>query len=113
MDREKVMLAIGMGKPSEYPEFDAPEGLDLTDVPEGQETEVVAKIRKKPDGRLCLVSVNGVSLKEEEPEEENLDEEMDEETDADSYGDNNADSSGPDYSTSGGIGNAARAAGLM
>lgn len=102
MDKEKMLLALKVGG-SEYPEFDAPEGLDVADLEEGEEMEVVAKIRKKPDGRLCLISVNGVSLGEKEETEEE---------EADSYTDDDAAASEGDYATEG-IGARARSAGLI
>jgi hypothetical protein len=46
----------------EYPEFDIPEGLDLSDMEDGDEKEVLAVVRKKSDGTACVVSVDGVNL---------------------------------------------------
>lgn len=48
-------------EPSEYPEFDVPEGLDLSDMKVGDEKEVLAVIRKTEDG-ACVVSVEGIDL---------------------------------------------------
>lgn len=60
---------------ADYPEFELPEGLDVTDLEEGEEMEVLAKIRKEKDGKACLVELEGFSLKETEEVEEDEDEE--------------------------------------
>ena len=71
--KKDMLLAIGVGKPSsEYPEFPIPEGMDLADLKEGDEKEVVAKVKKKGDS-LCLVSVDGVALGKDEEETESED----------------------------------------
>lgn len=46
---------------TEYPDFQVPEGLDLSDMKSGDEKEVLATIRKTDDGAE-LVSVEGVDL---------------------------------------------------
>jgi hypothetical protein len=46
---------------TEYPEFDVPEGLDLSDMEAGDEKEVLAVIRKTETG-ACIVSVEGIDL---------------------------------------------------
>lgn len=46
---------------TQYPEFDVPEGLDLSDMKTGDEKEVLATIRKTDSG-ACLVKVDGVDL---------------------------------------------------
>ena len=52
-----------MAKPKRI-EFDAPEGFVL---PEGKavgdDVELMATVRMKPDGRLCLVEIDGVRMK--------------------------------------------------
>ncbi len=41
-------------------EFDAPEGFSLPEGKQvGDDIEVMATIRVKPDGRLCLVEIDG------------------------------------------------------
>lgn len=114
MDR-KMLLAIGMGKPenegSEYPEFDLPDGVDLTDLEDGEEKEVVAVVRKKGDGRACVVSINGISLGEpEEMDEEEVPEYGDEEPDATSSAGEGQSST---LSAQSGLGERARTRGLM
>jgi hypothetical protein len=77
-DKKAMMLAIGIGKPSDV-SFDVPEGIDLSDIKDGQEKEVVAVIRKEEGGaRAILVSINGIALAEESPEEEVIEEEVEE-----------------------------------
>ena len=79
MDEKKAMIAIAIPEKQPFPEFPIPEGLDVVDLEDGDEKEVVAKIKKSGD-MLMLVSVNGVSLDEEEGEEEDdMAEEEDEE----------------------------------
>lgn len=75
-DKKAMMLAIGIGKPSEV-EFDVPEGVNLSDIKDGQEKEVVAVVRKE-GGKAVLVSINGIALGEESPEEEVIEEETEE-----------------------------------
>jgi len=79
MDEKKAMLAIAIPAKQSSPEFPIPEGLDLMDLKDGDEEEVVAKIKKNGD-MFSLVSVNGVSMDEEEVEEED---DMTEEEDED------------------------------
>lgn len=67
MKKEDIMVALAV-KP-EYPEFEVPSGLDVTELEDGDEKEVVAKIKKKGD-RLCLVEVNGIPLAEKEADED-------------------------------------------
>lgn len=58
---------------SEYPEFTIPEGLDLSDLGEGDQKEVLCVIKKNSDDTACIVSVDGVALAGGEtapPEEE-------------------------------------------
>ena len=90
MDEKKAMLAIAIPEKKPLPEFAVPEGLDVVDLEDGDEKEVVAKIKKSGD-MLMLVSVNGVSLEEEPVEEEDdISEEEDEEQavdDMDAMGD--------------------------
>jgi hypothetical protein len=54
--------------PSE-PEFPNPEGFGPPQgVEPGQEFEAVAVLRLKPDGQLCLVSLDGSKFESEEKE---------------------------------------------
>ena len=100
-----MMLAIGVGA-SEYPELDVPEGMDVVDMEEGEDKEIVAKVRKKGD-KLCLVEVNGIELGESDvdgQEEEWEDEESYEDTDS---------SEATDAAEMDSIGGGARAMGLI
>lgn len=103
-----MMLAI-LGEPEkEELDFKVPEGVDLADLKDGEEREVVATIRKKPDGMACLVSLEGVPLEgyeEEETEEVDEEEEIPEASD-EAPSDNMA-------AAPAGIGGRARSAGLM
>jgi hypothetical protein len=65
-----MAVIIGMGKPEkEGVEFDAPEGFDYSDMKEGEEKEVLAKVCYCGDGEFTLVSIDGYPLAEEEEEE--------------------------------------------
>lgn len=115
-NRSKMLMAIGLGDESEYPEFDIPEGLDVTELEDGDEQEIVAKVRKKGD-RLCLVSVNGIELNADGPDEltEDLEEEEATENaasnDEDEYVANQQYDLGAPSGTS--VSDRARSAGLM
>ena len=57
--------------------FTAPEGFDFEGMEEGEEKEVLAKVRYMGNGQFALGSVDGFALVEsEEPE---MEEEMEEE----------------------------------
>lgn len=61
------------------PEFMIPRGFEApTDVQPGAEFNAVAVLRQKPDGKLCLVSLDGAKFEgeEEEYEEEGEDDEV-------------------------------------
>ena len=100
-----MMLAIGVGA-SEYPEFDVPEGMDVVDMEEGEDKEIVAKVRKKGD-KLCLVEVNGIELGESD-----VDGQEEEWEDEESYEDT-ASSEATDAAEMDSIGGGARAMGLI
>jgi hypothetical protein len=74
-EEEASLTIMATEKPSGYPEFDAPPGFT---PPEGIEPEkpfpALVELQVKPDGKLCLVSIEGSAYPEEEYEEE--DEEM-------------------------------------
>lgn len=53
----------------DYPEFKLPSGVDVSALEDGEEMEVLAKIRKEKDGKACLVEVEGFSLSDEDGEE--------------------------------------------
>jgi hypothetical protein len=77
-----MAVVIGMGgKPEgEEVDFKAPEGFDYADMKEGDEKEVLAKVRYDGEGEFKLVSVDGYPLGMEEEEEEEMPEgEMEEE----------------------------------
>jgi hypothetical protein len=50
---------------SGYPEFQAPAGLQL----EGESGEAMVNWKRKADGRICIVALDGVQLGEGEKEE--------------------------------------------
>ena len=58
--------------------FTAPEGFDFEGMKEGEEKEVLAKVKYLGDGNFALVSVDGYDLGKE-PEMEEEGEEMEEE----------------------------------
>lgn len=70
MDKEKGGLAvmIGMGAAPSKVTFEAPEGMDVSEMKEGDEKEVLAMVRYEGDGQFTLVSVDGYPLGESEEE---------------------------------------------
>lgn len=65
-----MAVVIGMGeKPENEVEFMAPEGFDYADMKEGEEKEVLAKVRYDGEGQFYLVSVDGYPLGGEMEEE--------------------------------------------
>lgn len=65
-----MAVVIGMGKPeAEEVEFMAPAGFDYSDMKEGEEKEVLAKVRYDGEGEFKLVSVDGYPIGEMEEEE--------------------------------------------
>ena len=76
---------IGMGAASNEVVFTAPEGMDVSEMKEGEEKEILAMVRYDGDGQFTLVSVDGYPLgesgEEEMPEgyEEGEEEEVEEE----------------------------------
>ena len=81
-----MAVVIGMGEsPESEVEFMAPEGFDYADMKEGDEKEVLAKVRYDGEGQFYLVSVDwyplGGAMEEEEemPEGEMMEEEVGEE----------------------------------
>lgn len=58
--------------------FTIPDGLDLSELSEGEEKEVLAKIKLKKDGKAAIVSIEGFALGKE-PKEEIEDEDSDDE----------------------------------
>jgi hypothetical protein len=69
-EKEKGGLAvmIGMGAASNEVTFTAPEGMDVSELKEGEEKEILAMVRYDGDGEFTLVSVDGFPLGEEEEE---------------------------------------------
>jgi len=71
-------MLMGMAKPkeeeSEYKvKFDPPQGLVIPDDKKaGDSFEVVAKVKVEKDGQMCLESLNGIALDQEEPEPEEV-----------------------------------------
>jgi hypothetical protein len=67
-----MAVVIGMGgKPEgDEVEFMAPEGFDYSGMKEGEEKEVLAKVRYDGEGEFKLVSVDGYPLTAEMEEEE-------------------------------------------
>jgi len=74
---EAIIAIAAKPKRSEYPEFAIPEGLDLSGIKDGETKEILAVIKKKDDGKACLVSVDGVKLGEDDDIEEETDEQDD------------------------------------
>lgn len=78
-----MAVIIGMGgKPEgEEVDFKAPEGFDYADMKEGDEKEVLAKVRYDGEGEFKLVSVDGypLAMEEEEMPEGEMEEEEGEE----------------------------------
>lgn len=61
------LTIIAEGSPQKgkenYPEFEIPDGFEaLENMQEGDEDDFVCSIRKKPDGKACLVMVEGVPV---------------------------------------------------
>lgn len=88
MDEDKkggLAVMIGMGAASNEVVFTAPEGMDVSEMKEGEEKEILAMVRYDGDGQFTLVSVDGYPLgesgDEEMPEgyEEGEEEEVEEE----------------------------------
>ena len=50
--------------------FEAPEGMDYSDLKKGDEKEVVAKIKYYGEGKFELISVDGYPLSKENEESE-------------------------------------------
>jgi hypothetical protein len=99
MKKTDIMAVLAVEP--EYPEFAIPAGLDVVDLEEGDEKEIVAKIRKKGD-KLCLVEVNGIPLAEKEVEDEEYAEDEAEEASEEAFA-----------AEGNSIENAARQSGLM
>jgi hypothetical protein len=56
--------------------FDMPEGaVSLQELAEDDTVELAAVFRKEPDGKICLVEVEGVEVSSYEDEDEDEDEE--------------------------------------
>ena len=87
MDEDKkggLAVMIGMGAASNEVVFSAPEGMDVSEMKEGEEKEILAMVRYDGDGQFTLVSVDGYPLGESEEEmpegyEEGEEEEYEEE----------------------------------
>jgi hypothetical protein len=47
---------------ADYPEFEIPEGVDVSDMEEGDEKEVLATIRKKEGTTACITKIEGVDI---------------------------------------------------
>jgi hypothetical protein len=69
MDENKkggLAVMIGMGAASNEVVFTAPEGMDVSEMKEGEEKEILAMVRYDGDGQFTLVSVDGYPLGESE-----------------------------------------------
>lgn len=104
MDRKKMMLAIGVGG-AEFPEFDIPEAMDVTEIKDGDEKEIVAKVRRNGD-KFSLIEVNGITLGESD------DDQTEDWEDEEDY-ENEASEIATDASEIGGLSDTARSAGLI
>jgi len=80
MEGEKkggVAVMVGMGGMSNEVRFPVPEGMDVSEMEEGDEKEILAVVCYCGDGEFKLVSVDGYPLSEDEEEmPEGYDEEM-------------------------------------
>jgi hypothetical protein len=79
-----LAVMIGMGAASNEVVFSAPEGMDVSEMKEGEEKEILAMVRYDGDAQFTLVSVDGYPLGESEEEmpegyEEGEEEEYEEE----------------------------------
>lgn len=71
-------IEIEVEEKDNYPEFTVA-AESLSDLEDGEEREVLALIRKKPDGKFCLVEIEGYGVNEgEEAEEEDTEVQEDE-----------------------------------
>ena len=71
MDEDKkggLAVMIGMGAASNEVVFSAPDGMDVSEMKEGEEKEILAMVRYDGDGQFTLVSVDGYPLGESEEE---------------------------------------------
>lgn len=85
-----VMIGMGGGMDERSGEamFKAPEGMDVSEMKEGDEKEILAMVRYDGDGQFKLVSVDGYPLgesDEEMPEGYEEGEEMEDEMSEESY----------------------------
>ena len=79
--KEGMAVVIGMGgnPQGDEIEFMAPEGFDYSEMTEGDEKEILAKVRYDGDGGFTLVSVDGYPLSAMAQEEEEMPEGFEEE----------------------------------
>lgn len=59
--------------------FEAPEGMDVEGMKEGEEKEILAVVKYIGDGKFALVSVDGYPLESESDESEMEEDEMEDE----------------------------------
>lgn len=83
-----IGMGGGMDERSGEVMFKAPEGMDVSEMKEGDEKEILAMVRYDGDGQFKLVSVDGYPLgesDEEMPEGYEEGEEMEDEMSEESY----------------------------
>lgn len=74
---EESLTILSEEGSSGYPEFDAPPGFTPPEgIEPGKPFPALVELQVKPDGQLCLVSVEGSAYPEEEEEYEEEEEEV-------------------------------------
>jgi hypothetical protein len=84
MPEDASLTVISMEKPSGYPDFSPPSGFVPPEgIEPGKPFPALVELQVKPDGKLCLVSIEGAKYPEEsedeyEEEEVEVEEDMEE-----------------------------------
>lgn len=70
--KKSTAVAKNGKKEKESPKnyLDLPEGFEVPKVEDNETFEAVAEIRKEKDGKFCVVSIDGIPLKEEDERDE-------------------------------------------
>ena len=70
MPEASSLTVIATEKPSGYPEFSPPQGFTPPEgIEPGKPFPALVELQVKPDGQLCLVSIEGSAYPEEAEEE--------------------------------------------
>ncbi len=65
------------GGPTGYPEFESPQGFAPEEgVENDTEFEAIATLKRKPDGKLCLVALDGARFPDKQEDEVEEEEEI-------------------------------------